>query len=52
MFLIVCPMLFLAGFADAIGGGGGLAVSKGTKIVRPVILPVLLLLLARIVFGF
>ena len=24
MFLIVCPMLFLAGFVDAIGGGGGL----------------------------
>jgi uncharacterized membrane protein YfcA len=24
VFLIVCPMLFLAGFVDAIGGGGGL----------------------------
>lgn len=24
MFLIVCPMLFLAGLIDAIGGGGGL----------------------------
>lgn len=23
-FLIICPMLFLAGFVDAIGGGGGL----------------------------
>ena len=23
-FLIVCPMLFMAGFVDAIGGGGGL----------------------------
>jgi len=23
-FLVVCPMLFLAGFVDAIGGGGGL----------------------------
>ena len=23
-FLIVCPFLFLAGFVDAIGGGGGL----------------------------
>lgn len=23
-FLIVCPMLFAAGFIDAIGGGGGL----------------------------
>ena len=23
-FLIVCPMVFLAGFVDAIGGGGGL----------------------------
>ncbi len=32
--------------------GSGLAMSKGTKIVRPVILLVLLLLLAKIVFGF
>lgn len=24
MFLIICPMLFAAGFVDAIGGGGGL----------------------------
>ena len=24
MFLVVCPLLFLAGFVDAIGGGGGL----------------------------
>lgn len=24
MFLIVCPLLFLAGFIDAVGGGGGL----------------------------
>ena len=24
MFLIICPMLFLAGLVDAIGGGGGL----------------------------
>ena len=24
MFLIVCPLIFLAGFVDAIGGGGGL----------------------------
>ena len=24
MFLIICPMLFLAGFVDSIGGGGGL----------------------------
>ena len=24
MFLIVCPMVFLAGLVDAIGGGGGL----------------------------
>ena len=24
MFLIVCPMLFIAGLVDAIGGGGGL----------------------------
>ena len=22
-FLIVCPLVFLAGFVDAIGGGGG-----------------------------
>ena len=24
MFLIVCPLLFLAGFVDSIAGGGGL----------------------------
>ena len=24
MFLVVCPLLFLAGFVDSIGGGGGL----------------------------
>ena len=24
MFLIICPLLFLAGFVDSIGGGGGL----------------------------
>ena len=23
-FLLVCPLLFLAGLVDAIGGGGGL----------------------------
>ena len=23
-FLLVCPLVFLAGFVDAIGGGGGL----------------------------
>ena len=23
-FLIICPLLFLAGMVDAIGGGGGL----------------------------
>lgn len=116
MFLIVCPMLFLAGLVDAIGGGGGLislpaylfaglpphmaiatnklssacgtslatarfarkglinvrlavpsaaaavlgsflgaklslAISKGARIVRPVILLVLLLLLIKILFD-
>lgn len=28
-FLIVCPMVFLAGFVDAIGGGGGLISLPG-----------------------
>ncbi len=28
MFLIVCPLVFLAGFVDAIGGGGGLITSN------------------------
>ena len=95
IFLIVCPLVFLAGFVDAIGGGGGLislpaylitglpahqeiatnklssacgtalttfrfakqklipwpmAVRAGTRITRPVILFVLLLLLVRIIF--
>ena len=31
--------------------GSGLALSRGTKIVRPVILIVLALLLAKILFG-
>ena len=93
MFLIIYPMLFLAGLVGSanarakvinltsnitslavflISGrvliplglaaatcnmagnwiGSGLALSGGTKIVRPVILLVLLLLLAKIVFGF
>lgn len=29
MFLIVCPLLFLAGFVDSIGGGGGLISLPG-----------------------
>ena len=29
MFFIVCPLLFLAGFVDAIGGGGGLISLPG-----------------------
>ena len=29
MFMIVCPLLFLAGFVDAIGGGGGLISLPG-----------------------
>ena len=32
--------------------GSGLAISKGTRIVRPVILLVILLLLAKIIFDF
>ena len=26
-FLIVCPLVFLAGFVDSIAGGGGLILS-------------------------
>ena len=29
MVLIACPMVFLAGFVDAIGGGGGLISLPG-----------------------
>ena len=47
--------LGLAGAAWNMAGawvGSGLAMSKGVKIVRPVILLVLALLLAKIIFGF
>ena len=55
VFLIALLALGLAAAACNMAGnriGSGLAISGGTKIVRPVILPVLLLLLAKIVFGF
>lgn len=28
-FIIVCPMVFLAGFVDAIAGGGGIDFTSG-----------------------
>ena len=61
MFGIVCPLLFLAGLVNltlavpsvaAAVPGSSLALSRGVKIVRPVILLVLLLLLAKILIGF
>ncbi len=57
VFLLNGQVLFPLGLAAAacnMAGnwvGSGLALSKGTKIVRPVILIVLALLLAKILFG-
>ena len=33
-FLIVCPLLFLAGLIDGISGGGGWGTSDGSVICR------------------
>ena len=54
VFLLNGQVIFLLGLAGAVCNmagnwlGSGLVVSKGTKIVRPVILAVLLLLLVKI----
>ena len=58
VFLLNGQVLFLPGLAGAlcnIAGnyvGSGLALSRGTRIVRPVILGVLLLLFLKILIGF
>ena len=58
VFLLNGQVLIPLGLAGAVckmaGAwvGSGLAISKGMKIVRPVILLVLALLLAKIIFGF
>ena len=58
VYLLNGQVLFLLGLAAAacnMAGswvGSGLAITKGTKIVRPVIILVLLLLLAKIIFNF
>ena len=58
VFLLNGQVLFTLGLAAAVCNmagnwvGSGLAISKGTKIVRPVILLVLALLLMKIVFNF
>ena len=58
VFLLNGQVLFPLGLAGALCNmagnwvGSGLAMAKGTKIVRPVILLVLLLLLAKILFNF
>ena len=51
---VLIPLGLAAAACNMAGSwiGSGLAISKGTKIVRPVILLVLLLLLAKILFGF
>lgn len=54
-FIIVCPLVFLAGFLDSIAGhyvGSGLMLKNGSKIVRPIVLVVLTLLFIKIVLGF
>ena len=58
VFLLNGQVLILLGLAGAVCNmagswvGSGLAISKGAKIVRPVILLVLLLLLVKILFDF
>ena len=57
VFLLNGQVLIPLGLAGAVCNmagswvGSGLAITKGTKIVRPVILLVLLLLLVKILFG-
>ena len=58
VFLMNGQVLIPLGLAAAVFNmagnwvGSGLAISKGTRIVRPVILLVILLLLAKIIFDF
>nr|MCR4706658.1 TSUP family transporter [Clostridiales bacterium] len=58
VYLVNGQVLFLLGLAGAVCNmvgcylGSGLALSKGTKIVRPVILAVLVLLFLKILLGF
>ena len=51
---VLIPLGLAAAVCNMAGNwiGSGLAISRGTRIVRPVILLVLLLLLAKIVIGF
>jgi uncharacterized membrane protein YfcA len=51
---VLIPLGLAAALCNMAGNwvGSGLAISKGTRIVRPVILLVLLLLLVKIVFNF
>ena len=58
VFLLNGQVVFLLGMAGAVCNmlgnyvGSGLALSKGTRIVRPVILAVLALLFLKIIIGF
>ena len=58
VFLLNGQVMFLLGLAGAFCNmagnylGSGLALSRGTRIVRPVILAVLLLLFLKIIIGF
>ncbi len=58
LFLLNGQVMFLPGLTGAVCNmagnylGSGLALTKGTKIVRPVILGVLLLLFLKILIGF
>ena len=51
---VLIPLGLAAAACNMAGNwvGSGLAIAKGTKIIRPAILLVLLLLLAKILFGF
>ena len=56
MLLIVCPLIFLAGFVDSIGVAGhfigsSMVVKNGSRIVRPIILFVLTILFLKALLG-
>ena len=50
---VLVPLGLAAAVCNMAGNwiGSGLAISRGTRIVRPVIIGVLALLLAKIIFG-
>ena len=48
VYAIVCPMVFLSGFVDAVAGGG--YVLMGSKLARPMILVVLVVFFGKLLY--